>query len=187
MVGIISRARFIWQNATFIELESISVSVYGYYDRLYLESFIHMDWEPAIDSEEVFIFDCHLWRIETTFLTYCSYERVVIIKHVSISVLSEVIPCKIDASFITKKVVRTINYLLNGKFLKFACLNLSCGFNWLNSQTTIEASWIVPCNRLDYSSGSPVDRWWCWVRSIDNDLLLIWSLFVASNIQTSRQ
>jgi hypothetical protein len=90
--------------------------VYGYYDRLYLESFIHMDWEPAIDSEEVF-------------LTYCSYERVVIIKHVSISVLSEVIPCKIDASFITKKVVRTINYLLNGKFLKFACLNLSCGFN----------------------------------------------------------
>ena len=182
MVGIFSRARFIWQNSTFIELESISVSVYGYYDRLNLESFFHMDWEPAVHSEEVCKFNCHLWGIETTFLTYRSYERIVIIKHVSISVLREVTPRPVDTSIITMKVIVpviiksecTINYLLNGKFLKFACLNLRCGFNWLDSQTSIEATWIMPGNRLDYSFGSPVDWcWWCWVRSIDNDLLLI--------------
>ena len=188
MVRIFSRARFICQNSTFIELESIGISVYGYYDRFNLKSFKHMDWEPAINSEEVRKFYSHLWGIETTFLFYSSYEWVVIIKHVSISILPKVVPRPVDASIITMKVVCTIDYLLDGKFLKFACLNLSCGFDWLNSQTSIEATWFMPCNILDYSFGSPVDGcWWCWVRSIDNDLLLIWSLFVTSNIQTSRQ
>ena len=182
MIGIISRARFIWQNSTFIQLESISVSVHGYYDRLNLKCFFHMDWEVAIHDEKVCKFYCNLWGIETTLLTDRSYERVVIIKHVSISVLRQVTPRPVDASIVTMKVVVpviiktvcTIDYLLNRKFLEFACLNLSCGFNWLNSKTSIEASWIVPCNWLDYSFGSPVDRCRrCWVRSIDNYLLLI--------------
>ena len=147
-----------------------------------------MDWEPAVHSEEVRNIDCHFLGIETTFAYHRTDERVVIFKHASILLHSEVIPRPIDASVVTEKAPSTVNYLLDGKFLKFACLYLSCGFKSLNSQMSIDASWVVPCDGLDHSFGSPVDgSWWCWVRSIDNELLLIWSLFFAMNIQISRQ